>query len=369
MQPTAVPHGSTGGGDMDLPTVQSMDWVFQNKQLYFLAQYLAQQAEKKEKLSPNSTTAASMDGLLSAATATTAATAATTTTNVSSPPLASSTIIEQNGVTPPSPSTTPLSDDAGSVSGKLKLDLTGGSPDKPGLDGAVDSRLDLLKDAKSFIMNNNNINSSNNNNNNKSDSCSSSIGHRVSPSPTDKDRDSGGANSSCNDQHSSKDNPADKSCSAGNQAQTGSNSHNDSSSGSCSAEGNDSGESKEAAAVAAESRTAPKTLAEELSAKDREVSCYRQQAPTGNKGPQREKYGTRRNNGNDDDCPTPHLARSSEPKWRIVAISGDFRIIPLISRRLWWYFYADIPTPTPPIPMRCLPSDPESGKGLALAAK
>lgn len=27
---------------MDLPTVQSMDWVFQNKQLYFLAQYLAQ---------------------------------------------------------------------------------------------------------------------------------------------------------------------------------------------------------------------------------------------------------------------------------------------------------------------------------------
>lgn len=88
-----------------------------------------------------------------------------------------------------------------------------------------------------------------------------------------------------------------------------------------------------------------------------QVSCYRQQAPTGNKGPQREKYGTRRNNGNDD-CPTPHLARSSEPKWRIVAISGDFRIIPLISRRLWRYFYADIPTPTPPIPMRCLPSDP-----------
>ncbi|XP_062699336.1 homeobox protein cut isoform X4 [Aedes albopictus] len=271
MQPTAVPHGSTGGGDMDLPTVQSMDWVFQNKQLYFLAQYLAQQAEKKEKLSPNSTTAASMDGLLSAATATTAATAATTTTNVSSPPLASSTIIEQNGVTPPSPSTTPLSDDAGSVSGKLKLDLTGGSPDKSGLDGAVDSRLDLLKDAKSFIMNNNNINSSNNNNNNKSDSCSSRIGHRVSPSPTDKDRDSGGANSN-NDQHSSKDNPADKSCSAGNQAQTGSNSHNDSNSGSSGAEGNDSGESKEAAATA-ESRTAPKTLAEELSAKDREISA------------------------------------------------------------------------------------------------
>lgn len=40
MQPTAP--ASTGGGDMDLPTVQSMDWVFQNKQLYFLAQYLAQ---------------------------------------------------------------------------------------------------------------------------------------------------------------------------------------------------------------------------------------------------------------------------------------------------------------------------------------
>lgn len=41
MQPTA-PQSTGGGPDMDLPTVQSMDWVFQNKQLYFLAQYLAQ---------------------------------------------------------------------------------------------------------------------------------------------------------------------------------------------------------------------------------------------------------------------------------------------------------------------------------------
>ncbi|XP_058447788.1 homeobox protein cut isoform X3 [Malaya genurostris] len=248
MQPT-VPQSTGGGGDMDLPTVQSMDWVFQNKQLYFLAQYLAQQAEKKEKLS---TSAAGMDGTLSAAATTTA-----TATSITSP-LASSTIIEHNGITPPSPSTTPLSD-AGSVSGKLME--PGSSPDKPLLDGA-ESRLDLLKEVKSYSINNNSISSNNNNNNNNTinnssqlnksstdSSCNNSSSTRVSPIP-DKDSDVG-VNSF--EQPSSKNN-------------NNNNSSNNESDSSCTKAKED--ESKEPESDS----TTTKSLTEELSAKDREIS-------------------------------------------------------------------------------------------------
>lgn len=138
----------------------------------------------------------------------------------------------------------------------------GSSPDKSGaLDGG-DSRLDLLKDAKSFSINNNSISSNNNNNNNKSDSCSGgSSSNRVSPAP-EKDGDSrSGVNS--NDQQPSSN---DKSS---NNVHSNSNNDSSNSSSSSSNEGKESGESK-VATVTEESRTT-KSLAEELSAKNKEV--------------------------------------------------------------------------------------------------
>ncbi|KAL1375311.1 hypothetical protein pipiens_004695 [Culex pipiens pipiens] len=200
-----------------------------------------EQAEKKEKLS---TTAASMDGLLNAAAGTT-----TTTANATSPLM--SAVLEQNGVTPPSPSTTPLSE-AGSTSGKLLMDS---SPDKPAsLDG--DARLDLLREVKALTINNNNNSSSNNNNNNKSssDSCS-----RVSPSP-DKDESGldGSEQASSNDKGSSNVH-----CNASNANESTNSASNNSSSSSSNVEAKE-GDSKET-----ESRTT-RTLAEELSAKNRE---------------------------------------------------------------------------------------------------
>ncbi|XP_052567140.1 homeobox protein cut isoform X4 [Culex pipiens pallens] len=269
MQPTA-PQSTGGGPDMDLPTVQSMDWVFQNKQLYFLAQYLAQQAEKKEKLS---TTAASMDGLLNAA----AGTTTTATANATSPLM--SAVLEQNGVTPPSPSTTPLSE-AGSTSGKLLMDS---SPDKPAsLDG--DARLDLLREVKALTINNNNNSSSNNNNKSSSDSCS-----RVSPSP-DKDESGldGSEQASSNDKGSSNVH-----CNASNANESTNSTSNNSSSSSSNVEAKE-GDSKET-----ESRTT-RTLAEELSAKNREVCIVNSMANV--------KVNNNNNNNNssgsddDDDC-------------------------------------------------------------------
>lgn len=201
-----------------------------------------QQAEKKEKLS---TTAASMDGLLNAA----AGTTTTATANATSPLM--SAVLEQNGVTPPSPSTTPLSE-AGSTSGKLLMDS---SPDKPAsLDG--DARLDLLREVKALTINNNNNSSSNNNNKSSSDSCS-----RVSPSP-DKDESGldGSEQASSNDKGSSNVH-----CNASNANESTNSTSNNSSSSSSNVEAKE-GDSKET-----ESRTT-RTLAEELSAKNREVS-------------------------------------------------------------------------------------------------
>lgn len=209
-----------------------------------------------------------MDGSLSVAAAAAAVAAATTTaataTSITSP-LASSTIIEHNGITPPSPSTTPLSDDAGSVSGKLMADL-GSSPDKPPLLDGTEARLELLKEVKAYSLNNNSISSNNNNNNtshsinnsiqqNKScnDSSSSSC-NRVSPTPEKESE--GGVNST---EPSNKD--AHQSSSNNNNDGTGN--------GSSSNSKEVNVESKEAES---EGGRTTKSLAEELSAKDREVS-------------------------------------------------------------------------------------------------
>lgn len=47
MQPTAaLPAQNAGAADMDLPAVQSMDWLFKKERIYLLAQFWQQVSDR-----------------------------------------------------------------------------------------------------------------------------------------------------------------------------------------------------------------------------------------------------------------------------------------------------------------------------------
>ncbi|XP_049277034.1 homeobox protein cut isoform X3 [Anopheles funestus] len=204
MQPT-IPQ-STGGSDMDLPAVQPMDWLFKKERIYLLAQFWQQRAtlaEKevnslKEKLSTTdrgvsnnnnnniSNSVNNNDGndmdvtapppppSLSAPTLPPTSLPLAASTSPTPPTSSSPMIVEQNGIAPPSPSTTPVSE-----SGSIHRPEVALSPSEKPLGGSrspmtvstrsrtpeIDRKVQQELAALAHTINNNCLASSNNNHN------------------------------------------------------------------------------------------------------------------------------------------------------------------------------------------------------------